>query len=69
VLGYVGEGCGAEERRTRCRGEGWNTRGEGVYGVLAPENVRHVYWLTILVNLFPNTGMNTRGQTHFMILP
>ena len=42
MLGLVGEGCGAEERRTRGRGESWGTRGEGVDGVLAPENVRTV---------------------------
>ena len=40
VLGLVGEGCGAEERRTRSLGESWGPLGEAVYGVLAPENVR-----------------------------
>ena len=42
MLGLVGEGCGAEERRTRGRGESWGTRSEGVDGILAPENVRTV---------------------------
>lgn len=39
MLGLVGEGCGDEERGTRGLGESWGARGEGVYGVLAPENV------------------------------
>jgi protein SFI1 len=40
VLGLVGEGRGAEKRRTRSLGESWGPLGETVYGILAPENVR-----------------------------